>query len=169
MVAVHLIELGKIVGVHGVAGMVKVKMFSASMWAFEPETVLNLAGGRLAGQTFEVEYAQPYRRSVRLKLKEVNDRNRAEVLVGATLMARREQLPPTAEDEYYWFDLIGLQVVDDGGRSLGVLEEIITTGANDVYVVRGEAAEILIPAIGSVVIGVDLQAKLMRVDPPKGL
>jgi 16S rRNA processing protein RimM len=84
-------------------------------------------------------------------------------------MARREQLPPTDEDEYYWFELIGLNVFDSDDRRLGVLEEIITTGANDVYVVRSQNAEVLIPAIGSVVKRIDLQQGVMRVDLPKGL
>ena len=169
MAAAHLIELGIIVDAHGVAGVVKVKMFSLSTWAFRPKTVLHLSDNPLFLQTLEVEHAQPYRQSVRLKLKEVNDRNRAEALMGATLMARREQLPPTDEDEYYWFELIGLNVFDSDDRRLGVLEEIITTGANDVYVVRNQNAEVLIPAIGSVVKRIDLQQGVMRVDLPEGL
>ena len=169
MAAAPLIELGKIIGAHGVAGVVKVKMFSVSSWAFKPNTVLYLSGNPLLLQTLEVEHAHLYRQWVRLKIKEVNDRNRAEALVGATLMARREQLPPTDQDEYYWFDLIGLNVFDGDERRLGVLEEIITTGANDVYVVRGQNAEVLIPAIGSVVKRIDLLQGVMRVDLPEGL
>lgn len=169
MSVTHLIELGKIIGAHGLDGVIKVKMFAASRWAFKPKTVLHLSDNLLALQCCEVEHAQPYRQSVRLKLKEVNDRNQADALVGASLMARREQLPPTDQDEYYWFDLIGLQVFDGEDRFVGVLEQIITTGANDVYVVRNETAEILIPAIGSVVRKVDLQDRVMRVDLPEGL
>ena len=56
-------------------------------------------------------------------------------LVGREVYVRRSQLPPPADDEYYWHDLLGLQVVTDAGRRLGELSSIIETGSNDVYVV----------------------------------
>jgi 16S rRNA processing protein RimM len=76
-------------------------------------------------------------------------------------------LPPTAPDEFYWYQLIGLEVVNSEGERLGILEEIIETGSNDVYVVRRGEEEILIPAIEDVVREVDLQRRLMTVDLPE--
>jgi 16S rRNA processing protein RimM len=76
-------------------------------------------------------------------------------------------LPPTESNEFYWYQLIGLEVVDTEGQKLGTLEEIIETGSNDVYVVRRGREEILVPAIEEVVREVDLQRRLMTVDLPE--
>jgi 16S rRNA processing protein RimM len=76
-------------------------------------------------------------------------------------------LPPTDPNEFYWYQLIGLEVVNSEGERLGILEEIIETGSNDVYVVRRGEEEILIPAIEDVVREVDLQRRLMTVDLPE--
>jgi 16S rRNA processing protein RimM len=85
-----------------------------------------------------------------------------------TVYVRVEELPILPKDEYYHHQLIGLQVVDESGKSLGILEEILVTGANDVYVVRApEGGEILIPAIEDVVLDVSLERGEMRVHPPE--
>jgi 16S rRNA processing protein RimM len=80
------------------------------------------------------------------------------------LLVRAESLPELPDGEYYFHQLLGLQVFDVGGEFLGSLSDILETGANDVYVVKAEdGAEILIPAIESSIIGVDLAAKRMTV------
>jgi len=84
-------------------------------------------------------------------------------LVGAELCVPESRLPP----EFYWYQLIGLEVVNTEGQKLGTLEEIIETGSNDVYVVRRGREEILVPAIEEVVRDVDLQRRLMTVDLPE--
>jgi 16S rRNA processing protein RimM len=76
-------------------------------------------------------------------------------------------LPELPEGSYYHHQLIGLAVVDNEGQNLGTLSEILETGANEVYVVTpAEGAEILLPVIEGVVLGVDLERKEMRVNPP---
>jgi len=78
-------------------------------------------------------------------------REQAERLRGQVLWIRAELLPALPEGVYYHYQILGLQVVTDDGRALGTVAEILKTGANDVYVVRGEAGEILLPAIESVI------------------
>jgi len=79
---------------------------------------------------------------------------------------RVDQLPRLPEDSYYYHELIGIHVVDEQGKGLGVLESIIETGANDVYVVRaGDGSEVLLPAIADVVLTVDLERAEMVVRP----
>ena len=76
-------------------------------------------------------------------------------------------LPALPDGEYYRFELIGLTVVDRAGAVLGTLDEIIETGANDVYRVHPETgADMLLPALADVIVSVDLPAKQMVVDPP---
>jgi 16S rRNA processing protein RimM len=79
---------------------------------------------------------------------------------------RTDSLPALPEDAYYYHELVGMAVLDETGKPLGELKEIIETGANDVYVVRNEAgAEILLPAIADVVLNVDIERQEMIVRP----
>ncbi len=73
------------------------------------------------------------------------------------------------EDVHYWFDLIGIDVYTIEGDHLGRIESIIETGSNDVYVVKDGSTEVLIPALGSVVLNIDTEHNRMEVDLPEGL
>jgi 16S rRNA processing protein RimM len=96
------------------------------------------------------------------------DRTSVERFRHAILQVRESDLPPLPEGEYYRFQLVGLRVVDTEGRDLGVLEEVLETGANDVYRVRApDGSDVLLPATADVVIRVDLEAGVMTVDPPE--
>ncbi len=83
---------------------------------------------------------------------------------------KASEVPPLPEGQFYKYELIDLDVVDDQGNALGKVAEILETGANDVYVVRGEAGkEILLPAIPSVVLDIDMTARMMKVHLLEGL
>jgi 16S rRNA processing protein RimM len=99
-----------------------------------------------------------------VQLKDCDDRDDAAALTGTDIGIYRSQLPPADTDEYYWSDLIGLQVITRGDRLLGVVDQLFETGANDVMVVKGEQ-EHLVPFItGQVVESVDLDKRVIRVD-----
>ena len=92
------------------------------------------------------------------------DREQAATLVGTQIFVRREQLPATEKDEYYWSDLEGLEVKTTKGELLGRVERLIETGANDVLVIRGNR-EHLVPFIqGQYVTRVDLEDGMIEVD-----
>ena len=161
--------LGKIVTTHGIKGQLKVVPFSGEL-----DTILSLASVMLKGddgrmETFEVAGAIPHRNQVILSLKSYSNINEVLHLVGRELYARRDQFPPLAEGEFYWYDLIGLAVTTSEGKFLGRIAEIIATGSNDVYVVRGEGREFLIPALEDVVTSVDLDGGAMTVSLTEGL
>ena len=103
-----------------------------------------------------------------VKLTGVDDRNAAEQLVGQFVGAPRNALPATAQDEYYWADLIGLTVVNEQQETLGRVTELIESGAHAVVVVKDgegkEAKQRLLPFVGQVVKDVDVPAGVMRVD-----
>ncbi len=89
---------------------------------------------------------------------------------GKTVFVRAEDRPPLPEGEYYHHQIIGLDVFDEAGASLGVVSEILETGANDVYVVKNPAGrEILLPALEQVVLEIDLERKMMKVHLLPGL
>jgi 16S rRNA processing protein RimM len=98
------------------------------------------------------------------------DVNRAAALRNQIVYVRSDQIPALPEGVYYHHQLLGLRVVDEDGRVLGELEQILETGANDVYLVRmADGEELLLPAIQEVIIGVDLEEGTMRVRPPEWL
>jgi len=92
-----------------------------------------------------------------LKLDGVNDIETAKELAGQEVKIAREDFEPLPKGEFYRFEIEGLKVFDDTGKYYGVVEEIVITGSNDVYVVRGEGKEWLIPMIDTVVKTIDLE------------
>ena len=99
-----------------------------------------------------------------------NNSDEAGVLRNQYLYVRAEDRPPLPQGEYYHHQLIGLTVLTDEGQALGVLSEILENAANDVYVVRPEQGpEVLLPAIDSVILDIDLQQGEMRVHLLPGL
>jgi 16S rRNA processing protein RimM len=161
--------IGKIVGVHGVKGTLKIQSYAESLQIFEADAsiVVRIVGG--SEDVYKIDWIKPHSRGALLALKNVNNRDRAETLVGADLIIAKADLPALEAGVYYWYDLIGLKVFTTDGRHLGKVASIIETGANDVYVVKDDAREILIPALESVVHTIDLDAKIMRVELPDGL
>jgi 16S rRNA processing protein RimM len=112
----------------------------------------------------EVRDGRPHGKGVVALLASCADREQAQALAGTEVAVRREQLPALAEGEYYWTDLIGLEVVCRDGRSLGRVTGLVETGANDVLVVQGDRERLLPFVPGPVVLAVDLVAGQVRVD-----
>ncbi len=109
---------------------------------------------------------RPHRAGFVVQVDGVADRDVAQRMVGRTIGIPQAVLPQTEEDEFYWKDLIGLDVIDDRGFSLGRVHELMETGANDVIVVRNDRGQILIPFLRHVVKDVDLAGGRMIVDWP---
>ncbi len=167
------LKIGKITGTHGLKGALKIVSFAESPAIFKKDLPINI--GKRADQTTTclINKVTPYKNGVRLFLHGIDDCDKAQKLVGHNLFIAKQVLPHTQDDSYYWFDLIGLKVFTVNNRYLGTLEDIIITGSNDVYVVHNlvekKKQEILIPAMVSVVIEINLPDKIMRVDLPEGL
>ena len=156
------ITLGKIVGVYGVKGWVKVysetrpreQIFEYSPWTLEQDgsrSEINLLEGRVHGKGLIAQ------------LEGIGDRNQAEKLTGAVISVPQKALPETDKDEYYWSQLTGLRVVNTEGVDLGKVTGLFETGANDVMVVKGEK-ERLIPFTRFAVLDVDLDSGKITVD-----
>ena len=118
-----------------------------------------------AWRAYTLEDGSVHSKGVAAKLEGVLDRDQAALMRGLTIAIERAELPPPEEGEYYWTDLIGLSVVNTQGETLGVVSELLATGAaNDVLVVRQDKTERLIPFVGAYVLEVDLPGKTIRVD-----
>lgn len=171
----RLLSMGRVVGVHGLKGALKVQSHAESPDFFVPgrTLILKMPGdktGDNGNRTCVVQWVKPHGRVLLMALEDVLDRDTAQALVGFQFCIRRSELPPP-EDEgvYYWADLIGLTVMDKDDEVLGHLTGVMPTGGNDVYVIEKDGSEILVPAIESVVLDVNLAAQTMRVDLPEGL
>jgi 16S rRNA processing protein RimM len=124
------------------------------------------------GETFTaypLERVWRHRQGALLKLAGCDDRTQAEALQGQWVYIKLEDAPPLEPNEYYCRQLLGLNVVTLEGEALGVLDEILETGANDVYVVRGPRGEVLLPARLEVIRQVDLERGVMTVQLLPGL
>jgi len=157
------VTVGRITAPHGIRGEVKVEPLTDFPQRFE-------AGSRLwlDGVPYTVERGRWQQRNVILKLRGIDTRNQAEALPGKELLAP-QAMPIEAEGVYYLHDILGARVQEASGAALGELADVFSTGANDVYVVRGPRGEILLPALDDVVLEVDLQARRITVAIPDGL
>jgi len=169
---VRFLLMGKIVGVHGIKGTLKVYSYAESASRFKPGNPVMLEGG---GQekTFTIAWVKPHHKTILVAFEGVTTRNRAEELVGLELFVEKNLLETLDEGVYYWSDIIGLAVYTVEDEYLGLVASVMQTGSNDVYVVKNEQGltpdEILVPALEWVVREIDLDQKVMRVDLPEGL
>lgn len=159
------IAIGRIVAPHGVRGEVKVRLETSA------ERLAQLRVVYLGGEHayFEVSRARAQGQQALLHLSGLKNRDAAEAWRGAYVYVRLEDSPPLEENEYYHYQLTGLNVQTLEGERLGQITEVLATGANDVYVVQGDHGEILLPAIKQVILSVDLEAGTMLVQVPEGL
>ncbi|CAG0983072.1 Ribosome maturation factor RimM [Methylophilaceae bacterium] len=157
-----MVIMGRIVAPYGIYGWLKIQPDTEMLDGLldYPEWWL---GRENQWQKYEVETARVHSDTLLVKLKGVSDRDAAFALKGKQVAVPRDQLPELDENEYYWSDLIGLQVSNLQEVDFGRIIDVFETGANDVLVVKGER-ERLIPFIGQVVLDVDLDARTMRVD-----
>jgi 16S rRNA processing protein RimM len=165
------LAIGRIIAPHGIRGEVKVEVLTDFPERFKPGTHAFLGVGTEDSEARQVKIlaARPHKGGFLLKLDIVPDRNAAELVRNRYLLIPAADAMPLGEHENYLHDLIGLEVETTDGHHLGELREVLFTHANDVYVVRGPAGEVLLPAIRDVVLQVDLSARRMVVELPEGL
>jgi 16S rRNA processing protein RimM len=120
-------------------------------------------------EPWAVEGVRLHKGAALFKLTGCDDRTAAEALRGALVQIALEDAVPLEEGEYYEHQIVGLKVVGEDGTLLGKITEVISTGANDVYLVVGPGGELLLPAIESVILEIDLQADQMVVHLLEGL
>jgi 16S rRNA processing protein RimM len=161
--------VGKIVGVHGMKGYLKVYSFDESTDLFGPGRQIRLKNSSGETNMFTVKDVQSYKNVLRVAFEEISDCTAAEALIGSELLLLRSELPEPEKGRWYWCDLIGLAVYGIDGTYLGHVENLFETGSHDVFVVKRGDEEILIPVTESIVCDVDFEEQKISVDLPEGL
>lgn len=169
----QLLNVGKIVNTHGVRGEIKVwPQTDFPDVRFRAGNKLLLVNPEAAGQplTVEVVSAREQKNMFVVRLKGWDDINLVEKYKGWELKVEADDRVPLEADEYYLSDIIGCTVVTEEGETLGVIKEILSPGANDVWVVkRPKGADLLLPFIDEVVKEVDVAARSVKVHLMEGL
>jgi len=164
-----LVGLGRVSGVHGLRGALKVRA-DAGAATTDPGVIAALGEVELGGRRYRVLESSRQKGQILLGLEGVQTRDQAEALIGQELKGEVNRFPPLPEGEYYWFQVLGLPVLNAAnGARLGYLQEIIPTPAHDVYVVRQGEKELLLPAVEEVITEINLKEGWIKVLPPPGL
>jgi 16S rRNA processing protein RimM len=161
--ATSMVVVGRLGRVYGIKGWLKLHSFTEPL-----ENILEYKRWFILSQSGEWEPAnleeiKMHGQAMLVKLIGCETPEQAQVYTNADIGVTRDQLAVLAADDYYWSDLEGLKVINQQGIELGIVTRLMATGANDVLVVKGEK-ERLLPYIRQVVLGVDLQQGLIRVD-----
>ena len=164
-----LIIIGKVRRPHGLKGLLVVESYAESWESFLRlgSVFLTDSGDHLC--EYRIISAKPHKRSVLLELEGIESIEKAESVRGSAIMASKNSLKKAGDEEFFWFELLGLRVYHENGTYLGRLTQIIPTPANDVYVVTKGKKEHLIPATLEVVRKIDLEKGRMIISPLEGM
>lgn len=162
-------QVGVITSTHGIKGEVKVFPTTDDVKRFKKNMEVILDTGK-EERLLTVESVKFFKQFVILKFKGIDNINDIEKYKTKSLFVTRENAVKLKKDEYFIADLIGIDVWEDDGSKLGVLKDVIETGANDVYVIGLEdGKELLLPAIKECILNVDVENKEMKVHVMEGL
>ena len=161
------IYLGKITGVHGIKGWLKVQSFSSP-----PENILNypswIINNKGEEDYYSIEQGRKQNNKIVVKLEKIDDRNTAESLINSKIQILRSDLPKLSNENYYWSDLVGLSVLNSEETVIGKIESLIETGANDVMVINTAKDErVLVPFVMHEIIKeVNVELNYIKIDWP---
>ncbi len=168
------IEVARIGGAWGIKGWLKILPFSADPQALFSSKRWYLQASDRGPKAFDgtvllrVREARDHSGGVVAQVDGIDDRDTAQALRGARVFVGRSSFPSTSDDEYYWVDLIGLDVVNREGVSMGQVKELLQSAAQSVLVLQyasgDEVHERMIPFVAAYVDAVDLQARCITVD-----
>ncbi len=164
-----LFQVGIITSTHGVKGEVKVYPTTDDVRRFKKlkDIIIDTGKEHIA---LELESVKFFKQMVILKFKGIDTLNDVEKYRQKSLYVTRANAVRLRKDEYFIADLIGLQVVDEENKELGTLEDVMLTGANDVYVIKMvNGKELLLPAIKQCILNVDMENRCMQVHVLEGL
>lgn len=158
------IVVGRVVAPWGVKGELKVEVITDFPDRFSPEEQVYIDGSPVT-----IEMSRWHKGMVILKLANIDSVEAVEKIRGQFMEVPQGQVRSLSENEYYQFQVVGLEVWTTNGEFLGRITQILPTGNNDVYVVRSEDREVLIPAIDDVVKSVELEQGRIVIEVIEGL
>jgi 16S rRNA processing protein RimM len=164
----EFLAIGHVLRPHGVRGELLLETLADFPEPLDDVDTVYL-GGADAAEPHPLAGARRHRGNLLIRLEDCHDRGAAEALRGQLVQIRTGDAAPPPPGSYYHHQIIGLSVVTEEGEALGEVTDILETGSNDVYVVNGPTGEILLPALQSVIVQVDLEARRMTVHLLEGL
>ena len=166
--AEQIVPLGEIVTTHGIEGWLKLKLYNPqSTFLFSHQEIFLETGGARSPH-FLID-ARPHKGHLLIKLRGIDGIDDAQKWIPSILSVAAEALPPLPPGEYYHYQVIGLEVIDAVGTRIGVITRIWSKEGGDLYVVKGNDKEYLIPATKEVIEKVDFSAGQVVIRPPAGL
>lgn len=165
----QMLQVGVISSTHGVRGEVKVFPTTDDIQRFKKLKEVILDTGK-EYKTLNIQSVKFFKNMVILKFKEFDNINDIEIYKGKSLYVTRKNAVKLQKDEYFIVDLIGMQAVSEDGTLKGTIEDVMETGANDVYVIRLEdGRELLLPAIKQCILQVDMDKQTLTFHLLEGL
>lgn len=161
-------EIGKIVNTQGIKGDVRVVATTDDIQRFKLIKAVTCTNKNDA-KKLEIESVRFHKQFVLLKFKGIDDMTSAEKLKNYIVKIEESEALPLEDDEYYIRDLYDMEVITTDGEKLGIIKDIIFTGANDVYVVKTEDKDVLIPAIKQCIKNVNVKENVMTIELLNGL
>lgn len=158
-----LVAVGRIVGLYGVRGWVKVVSYTDPRKNIFDYGPWYLSRGA-EPQQIELQAGRPQGKGLVAQLADVEDRDAAAQLIDAEILVPRSEFGEPQQGQYFWHDLIGMRVATLEGNDLGVVESLLATGANDVLVVQGDRRRLIPFVIDAAVRQVDLEQRTISVD-----
>lgn len=158
------LAVGRLRRTHGIAGEMVMEILTDFPERLRPHKEVFLGAQH---KPIKIASVRPNGNSLLIRFEGYHTPEEAAALRTQMIYIRAESLPTLPEGRYYYHELLGITVKNAEGEVLGTLTEIVETGANDVYVVTQEKRELLIPAIESVVLEVNIAERWMRVQPPE--
>lgn len=164
----ELLRVGRIINVHGIKGEVKIlpltddinrfyslkSVFAENKKSIIPLTIANI---------------RMHKKAVLITFEEITTRNQAEELKGLYLNIKREDAIELSEDQYFITDLIGIEVQSLDGKKIGMIKDVLQTTSTDIYVIKTQSKEILVPARKEIFKEIDVNAKKAKADIPEDL
>jgi 16S rRNA processing protein RimM len=165
----NLLLVGKVIRPHGLGGLLRIWSYAESEKTFLNSGKVFLGLASAEPREYRVLSIVPYKKAFLMRLEGLNTLNEAETYRNAAILIERAGLAREGEGEYFWHELMGLEVYLNTGEYIGTVKHILRTGGNDIYVVQKGEKEVLVPAIHDVVQEIDLAGKKMIVSEMEGL
>ena len=164
----RFIPLGEIVATHGIEGWLKLRPYNPkSPTLFSTHKIFLEKDG--VHSPHRLQAIKRHKNQLLVRLDGAEGINEAIQWIGSIVSVAETELPPLGADEYYYYQVVGLEVFDTRGERIGIIERIWSKPGGDLYVVQGEAKEHLIPAVKEVIEKIDFAAGKMIINPPAGL
>jgi 16S rRNA processing protein RimM len=164
-----LVAIGKVIKPHGIRGQIKIAYFGEDPGGFRHYREILIKDGQGIPRVYEIEEVASQPNNLILRLKGIGKREETHLLLRKEILVPRKALPPLEEGEYFWFEILGLTVETQEGKTLGTVKEVLATGANDVLVVEGKERELHLPVTKEVVRNIDREKGVIQVIRMEGL